>query len=393
MEQTKTIKNKILSHGSTAFEPTLLVYRDALGFIVEVIEKEYSLLEGLLTKELTPAVEKFIHRTKNNPTSKYNFTSNFYKFPSYLRRSAISKGFGIVKSYRSNLQNWEDEKSKALAEGKFFKKKSPVLRVEHDAFPVLYKGNMFNRLSTDQAEVKIYKNNDWVWETITFNDKNLKNRGIMDWKENNPTLVKVGKKYFINFSYTKEIKLRKTKIIDQIIVSVDLGLTNSAVCSAMYSDGTVIGRKFINQPIEKDRMNTIIGKLKKAQRNSGTIEAPNYWKKINGLQNHIKVNTASEIIKFAETHNADVIVFEYLGKMHVPKGIFGAKKLRYKLHHWCKLEIQSKVEEMAHYRQMRIRRVNPKNTSKLAFDGSGEVKRIIKKTSLHLKVARPITQT
>ncbi|ASK62663.1 transposase [Virgibacillus phasianinus] len=379
MEQTKTIKNKILSHGSTALEPTLLIYRDALGFIIEVIEKEYSLLEGLRTKKMTTAVEKFIHRTKNNPTPKYDFTSNFYKFPSYLRRSAISRGFSIVKSYRANLRNWEVEKSQILGEGKVLKKKPPVLSVEHDAFPVLYKGNMFNRLSTDQAEVKVYKNNDWAWETITFNDKNLKNRRIMDWKENNPTLVKVGKKYFINFSYTKEIKLNKTKVIDQTIVSVDLGLTNSAVCSAMYSDGTVIGRKFINQPIEKDRMNTLLGKLKKAQRNSGFIEAPNYWKKINGLKNHIKVNTASEVIKFAETYNADIIVFEYLGKMRVPKGIFGAKKLRHKLHHWCKLGIQSKVEEMAHYRQMRIRRINPKYTSKLAFDGSGKVKRNDKK--------------
>ncbi|MEI3614176.1 zinc ribbon domain-containing protein [Pseudogracilibacillus sp. SO30301A] len=46
-----------------------------------------------------------------------------------------------------------------------------------------------------------------------------------------------------------------------------------------------------------------------------------------------------------------------------------------KLHHWCQLGIQSKVEEMAHYRGMRIRKINPKNTSALAFDGSDEGKR------------------
>ncbi|ASN04863.1 IS200/IS605 family accessory protein TnpB-related protein [Virgibacillus necropolis] len=379
MEKTKTIKNKILSHGTISFEPTLIIYRNALKFIVEVIDEEWILVEGLSTKEVTRVVEKLIHRTKDNPSPEYDFTSTFYKFPSYLRRSAISKAFGIVTSYRSNLKNWQSDKLKALSDGKAFTKKPPVLSMEHDAFPVFYKGNMFNRISSNRAEIKLFINNDWVWHTITFNDKNLKNRGILDWKENNPTLIKVGKKYFINFSCTKKVKVNKTKINEQTIIAVDLGLTNSAVCSAMRSNGTVIGRKFINQPIEKDRMNTIIGKLKKAQRSSGKIEAPNFWRRINGLQNYIKVNTASEIIKFAEEYNASVVVFEYLGKMRVPKDIFGAKRIRHKLHHWCKLGIQSKVEEMAHYRGMRIRRVNPKYTSALAFDGSGKVKRNTKK--------------
>ncbi|WP_373895212.1 hypothetical protein [Virgibacillus sp. CBA3643] len=100
---------------------------------------------------------------------------------------------------------------------------------------------MFEKISSNRAKIKVFLNSDWVWETITFNDKNFKNRDITDWKENNPTLVKIGKKYFITFSYEKEIKLNKIKLGDQVIVAVDLGLTNSAVCCAMRSDGTVIG--------------------------------------------------------------------------------------------------------------------------------------------------------
>ena len=375
MNQTKTIKSKVISHGKNTFNATLKTYREALSFIVNVINIEWDIIDGLTTKEVTRVVERLIHQTKNNPSPKYNFTKKYYKFPSYLRRSAISKAFGIVRSYKSNKKNWLEEKRNAQIEGKRFKKKSPALSVEHDAFPVLYRGNMFKRLSNNQAEIKVLLNNDWVWVVITFNDKNFKNRGITDWKENNPTLVKVGKKYFINFSYTKNIKLKKAKLEDQVIISVDKGLTNSAVCSAMSFDGTVIGRKFINQPIEKDRIKTLTNKLRKAQRTSGYIDAPNIWRRINGLQNHIKVNTAVEIIKFAEEYDADIIVFEYLGRMRMPKGTYGAKKLRHRLHHWCQLGIQSKVEEMAHYRGMRIRRINPRNTSALAYDGSGEVKR------------------
>ncbi|MEX3914378.1 RNA-guided endonuclease TnpB family protein [Bacillus paralicheniformis] len=378
-EQTKTIKCKVLSHGENTFEQTLIVYREALSFIVDVIDSEFNSLGSLSTKSCITAVEKLIHRTKSNPSPKYDFSVKFYKFPSYFRRSAISKAFGIVKSYRSNLENWKEEREQVLSEGKNFKKKPPVLSFEHKAFPVFYKNNMFNQISKNEAQIKVFKNNDWVWETVVFNDKNLKNRVDNSWKENNPTLIKVGKKYFLNFSYSKKISLHKTKLRNQVIVAVDLGLTNSAVCSAMRFNGTVIGRKFINQPLEKDRLKTKANKLKKAQSQSGKISAPHFWRKINGLQKHIINNTSSEIIKFAETFNADVIVFEYLGKMKIPKGYYGSKKLRHKLHHWCKLGIQNKVEEMAHYRGMRIRRVNAKYTSALAFDGSGELTRNSKK--------------
>lgn len=379
MNQVKTIKTKIMSHGKNTFEPTLKIYREALSFIVEIVEKEWHILNGLTTKEMVARIEKLMHKTKSNPSPKYNFTDNFYKFPSYFRRSAISKAFGIYNSYYSNYQNWLDEKSVAIKDGKKFKKKPPSLSIEHEAFPVFYKGNMFEKLSSDSVKLKLYKNGDWVWQTITISDKNFKNRNLLDWKELNPTLIRVGKKYFLNFSYEKNIKLNKTKINNQKIIAVDLGITNSAVCSAMLSDGTVIGRKFINQPIEKDRMKRLTNKLRKMQRRSGYIEAPNIWRKISGLQNHIKVNTAVEIVKFAEAYDADTIVFEYLGKPKVPKGVYGAQKLRHKLHHWSQIGVQSKVEEMAHYRGMRIRRINPKYTSQLAFDGSGTVIRNNKK--------------
>src|SRR5690606_30298376 len=61
------------------------------------------------------------------------------------------------------------------------------------------------------------------------------------------------------------------------------------------------------------------------------------------------------------------------------KGFWGAKKLRFKLRYWRKKGIQNKVEEMAHYAGMRISRINARNTSALAFDGSGKVKRNDKK--------------
>ena len=41
MELTKTIKTKITSHGDKTFENTLKIFREALSFIVDVLNKEW----------------------------------------------------------------------------------------------------------------------------------------------------------------------------------------------------------------------------------------------------------------------------------------------------------------------------------------------------------------
>ncbi|MEQ6375418.1 hypothetical protein RZN25_01035 [Bacillaceae bacterium S4-13-56] len=82
-------------------------------------------------------------------------------------------------------------------------------------------------------------------------------------------------------------------------------------------------------------------------------------------------------MKFTKEHNYDVVVFEFLDKMKIPKSFWGAKKLRFKLRYWRKTAIQHKVEEMAHYAGIRISRVHPRNTS--ALNGSGKVERNNKK--------------
>ncbi|MBT2680518.1 transposase [Bacillus sp. ISL-35] len=375
----KTLRCKVTNH-SSIFEATVAVYNEALSFVIDVIEQEYDHLSHLSTKFVVPSVEKLIHITKSNPSPKYKeFNQRLYKFPSYFRRGAINAAFGKVKSYRSNYQNWLNEKEVALAEGKKFNKNPPRLQLEHKEFPVFYKSNMFERTWATSAQIKVFHNNDWVWMDIEFKEQNLYKRDVWDWKEHNPKLVKVGKKYFLNFTYTHKVKLSETKIKDQKVCAIDLGITNSAVCSVMDAKGTVLARKFINQPKEKDRLYRMTNKLRKVQRVSGWVSAPNYWRQINGLQKHIVHITSHEIVKFAKEHNCDVVVFEYLDKMKVPKGFWGAKKLRFKLRYWRKTAIQNKVTEMAHYAGMRISRINARNTSALAYDGSGEVERNYKK--------------
>ena len=53
-----------------------------------------------------------------------------------------------------------------------------------------------------------------------------------------------------------------------------------------------------------------------------------------------------------------------------------------RLHMWRKREIQDIVEHQAHRAGIRVRYINPRNTSRLAFDGSGEVLRDQRNASL-----------
>ncbi|WP_379967857.1 hypothetical protein [Ectobacillus sp. sgz5001026] len=104
-----------------------------------------------------------------------------------------------------------------------------------------------------------------------------------------------------------------------------------------------------------------------------------YGRLLHSSQSYIINDTCHQIIQFAKEHNADVIVLEYLKKMRIPKGFYGAKRLRFTLRYWRKTAIQNKVTEMAHYVGLRISHIVARNTSALAFDGSGFVTRNPKK--------------
>ena len=114
MKVAKTLYHKITNH-SHIFGPTLAIYNDALAFIINVIDSELDNVDEISTRSIVPAVEKLIHTTKSNPLPKYKASNaRFHKFPSYFRRGVIATALGEVKSHRSSLRNWNEERVLAL---------------------------------------------------------------------------------------------------------------------------------------------------------------------------------------------------------------------------------------------------------------------------------------
>ena len=350
-----------IKHYNHIFEQTVEIYRNAVSFFINVCDKEWDVLEQLKNLERCSYIEKITLITKAHPNVKYNFNEKFYKMPTYLRRSAINTATGCYSSYYSNLKNWE-EKSVG---------NRPKLQLDRNVMPTLYKDNMYIRTDDNTARIKIFHKNDWIWLDVELNNQDVKyiQNHCKFKKEYVPTLKKQGKCWYLVFPFEDKVEFQKLDIQDQIICAVDLGLNNNATCSIMQSNGTVVGRKFVNLATEKDHLYKALNRVKKAQQN-GARRCSTLWKHVNDLNTDISRKTAKDIIDFAVLYNVDVIVFEYLDTQGKKNG-----KGKQKLALWRKQEIQKLVEHKAHILGIRISHICAWNTSKLAFDGSGKVER------------------
>jgi IS605 OrfB family transposase len=184
-----------------------------------------------------------------------------------------------------------------------------------------------------------------------------------------PTLQKRGKRWYLDFAFKENIELPVIKASDARILAVDLGINNACTCTVMEADGTVTGRSFLKLPVENDCLTKAIGRIKKAQRH-GARRMPRLWAAAKGINDDIAVKTAEFIVKAAILYNVDTIVMEHLDLQGKKRG-----SRRQRLHLWKAKYVQAMVTDKAHRFLIRVSTVCAWNTSRLAFDGSGRVKR------------------
>lgn len=342
-----------------ALDTSISIYREALRFVIPIVNIQWDKLEEFdYTKQRMTHVEKLIHSTKNNK-AQYDFDEEFSKFPTYLRRAAINNAIGIVSSYRSNLADWEREP----------KGQAPQLSLTHHTYPAYYKKNMFHNFDpiNQTIELKVYKNGDWVYEEyrLKSSDCTYYRKYLACKKQNVPIIQKKGRRFYANFSYEENVQLVKEDSIGQIC-AVDLGLGTDATCSIMDKDGTVYARKFISFSEEHDRLHTQLGRIKRNQKR-GSKHNKTLWRKVSGISQSIADKTARAIFDFGYEHGVDVFVLEYLD--------FKGKNPVKRAHFWRYKRIYKILARKAHGHGLRIARVNARNTSRLAFDGSGWVLR------------------
>ena len=351
-----------IKHYNHIFKDTISVYRTAVDYLIQVCLENWDSIisyEKLLEKQRF--VETLIHQTKDNPVVTYDFDTQFYKFPSHLRRGAISEAIGKVSSYKSNLANWE-----ANPQGKV-----PSVPKAGYIYPTMYCKGMYEQTGTYQAQIKVYVRNTWDWITVNLRKSDIDyiNRYCQTRKQCAPTLQKRGKEWFLDFPFEEKGKLCNADVNQQTTLAVDLGINTAATISVMSSDGTILGRHFCRLSKEIDHLMHSINRIKKAQQHCN-YKTPRLWARAKGINHDISVKTAQSIIDVAVLYNADIIVFEHLDR----KGkLRGSKKQ--KLHMWRSQEVQAITTNKAHRLGMRISHICAWGTSKFAYDDSGMVLR------------------
>lgn len=204
MQITSSYAVEIINNENTykLFNPTIKIYNNAISFCIICFEKEWVEIEKLSGHKQFNYCENLIHSTSRNIAKYSDFDKHFYKFPSYIRRDVVSKALGHVKSYHSNLKNWQTNGCKD---------KEPKLQINVHEYPTFFRRDFYiGSENKDTVQIKLYLNNDWVWKKIRLKRTDLHylekywNDAIKD------ELI------YLNNSNKKE----KTKIINDLILAI-----------------------------------------------------------------------------------------------------------------------------------------------------------------------------
>ena len=341
-----------IKHPGDKFWETVKEYRAAEAFFADVANKEWDKIKDATSHDKLLIVESL----------PYDFDISFFNMPSYLRRAAIMDGVGRVSSYRSNLENWDASSKKG---------NPPVLSKCADAMPCFYRGNTYNDTEDPTIlEVKLYNGKAWDWQKIKVKKTDVQyiKAHCAQKQKSAPTLEYKHGKMFLRFAFTEKIKLYDTPVIEQTVCAVDLGINTGATCSILRADGTILARKFIDFPCDKDYLNKALGRVKRRSRENSPVNSGAQWKFAKRINEQMSYKISAAIVDFAVLYSCDAIIFEYLDAKGKKRG-----RNKEKLAWWRHGAIQRAAEIKAHQNAMHVYHVNAWNTSRLAFDGSGSV--------------------
>jgi putative transposase len=361
------------------FTETVQVYRRLCRYLVGIVLTHWSELGRLSSNELVPAVERLIHATAKNPSPRYALIDKvFHKFPSYYRRAAIMFAAGQVSSYLTRYQEWQSGNRKRRDA------KPPTLNANAGCYPALYRGQCYKLHGYEFVEIKVFTGTDWVWTTVQITG--LRERHEVDSnKMLSPYLIFNENTCHLSVPFECHPPKRQG---DGVVVAVDLGINTTATVAVVDTSGTVIHRMFIHPGRDIDRrdkrLKSVSMRASKTMGKGGKLHkrfCSNTYRKCRNINQQIGHIVSKRIVQIAQTFNADAIVFENL-KGWKARGGRKRSNLRQRFHGWLKAMIRDFTEMKWREAGGKVVDVIAAYTSKLAYDGSGEVKRDSKNYAL-----------
>ena len=252
---------------------TQKLYQSALGFIMSVCVSHWDEIEGLGQLEAKTRIESLIHGTRNRTAVYRDFDRLFPNFPSYLRRDAIARSIGHVSSFVTNSARYDEIRHVRMSNGMHPQKgKAPRFRHDPNIAPSFYKDGMYIPNADGTLSVKLWNGRDWTYHTIAVRSADahyISKKMHGGWEIASPSLIR----YFGHWAFAYVLRRKHPALPKKVkvIVGVDLGIGNDAVCSAMLTDGTVIARRFIRLASEKSSASA---RTSHARRRTGSPPSP-----------------------------------------------------------------------------------------------------------------------
>ncbi|MBW4511563.1 MAG: hypothetical protein KME64_34425 [Scytonematopsis contorta HA4267-MV1] len=146
------------------------LFNKIVMFYVEKMSVDTQVFLDTKTSELYNVYEKLIFDAQLKALS----------IPQDLRRAAIKKAAGVVKSWHSNFQRWEkriqvSKSAKTLGKRKRLKKKAllPPVLPKSTNFPIQVYSAMFKDDTGESLLVKLWTGNCWQWSKIHYTCREL----------------------------------------------------------------------------------------------------------------------------------------------------------------------------------------------------------------------------
>ncbi len=359
---------------------TLSLYAEVLKFYLEVIRKAgiYRII-SLSKKQALTFLESITVSTKAHPNPPFPIEEKI-KTPvqTNIRRSAINRAYGMVKSYVSNLKNWYKEgkelghKKPSYPNPKNFSLTYYATDVElQDIFLRDGKELHFVRLKVLSESgnyrkrnypVKVYKR---LFELI--------DSGYIP--QNTATLIKKEENFYVAITLEKEVKKKKKPKKPKTIINVDLNVERNLACIGVFEvdwkrkDSKLRKVHFINGELlrlAKKRdylLHEVRVKQKLTGRSPKKEDNKRLWRKINNLNKDIALKTARKIAEIVKRYDDAVVVFEKLEGLRGEKRK-KSKELNRKLSYWLRKKVVDRVCEISVEEGFNVDFVYPRWTSK-----------------------------
>lgn len=242
----------------------------------------------------------------------------------------------------------------------------------------MYGGNLI-KFNSDYsiAKIKVWNGTDWTWSVIPI--AILRSRHLCG-KRLSPYLVITKTKCHLAVPF----KIKPKKIIGEIVCAIDVGINTLATAVIVTKDGTVTARKFFHPSADIDRRDRQAVIIKKKARKTKKLHrgfCKSHYRKAKNISLNISHKVSKQIVDFAVSNFASVIVFEDL-KGWKPKGGRKRSGLKQKFHTWMHRRLVQFTTEKFEEKGGKTELVYARGTSSWAYDGSGKLKRSNKKYSI-----------